>query len=496
MKNRSLWVSLIGTVAVAAIALVLTFVVGNRPVLGLDLQGGASVVLQPKEKVDDETLNTAINIIRNRVDGLGVAEPEIVRQGDAVVVNLPGVKDQDEALRVVGQTAELRFRPVLEALPPDEATPVPVQPTTVPTTATTLVPSTPVAEDDASKEVVLPLEDDDGNVELRYRLGPAFLTGSAIETASTRFDERNGQYTVLLTLKGGEEGIDTFNRVAQECFEGAATCPPTQNRTGSIAITLDGVVQSAPAIQPDNPSFSPFSRDEISISGNFNESSAGKLALVLKYGALPVQLVPQAVQTVSATLGKDSLRAGIAAGLVGLLLVVAFMICYYRALGLVVLAGLCVSGALLWSIIAYLGENNGLALTLAGATGIIVSIGVTVDSYVVYFERLKDDVRAGKTLRSSAPKGFSNAYRTILAADLVSLIGASILWWLTVGAVRGFAFFLGLSAVLDMVVAYFFTRPAVILLSRSRWFVGRTKVLGVTTGEAMPDKKVLVGASS
>jgi preprotein translocase subunit SecD len=317
-----------------------------------------------------------------------------------------------------------------------------------------------------------------------------------VETASARFEEGTGQYVVRLTLKGGEEGIDTFNQAAQERFSGQDTCPPTQNRTGSIAITLDGAVESAPAIQPDQASFSPFDRDEITISGSFTEGTASKLALVLRYGALPVQLEPQAVQTVSATLGKDSLRAGIAAGLVGLALVVIFMIFYYRALGLVVLAGLGVSGALLWSVIAYLGENNGLALTLAGATGIIVSIGVTVDSYVVYFERLKDDVRAGKTLRSSAPKGFSNAYRTILAADLVSLIGAFILWWLTVGAVRGFAFFLGLSAVLDMIVAYFFTRPAVILLSRSRWFVGRTKILGVTTGEAaLPKEKALVGAS-
>jgi preprotein translocase subunit SecD len=198
---------------------------------------------------------------------------------------------------------------------------------------------------------------------------------------------------------------------------------------------------------------------------------------------------------VSATLGEDSLHAGIAAGLVGLALVVAFMILYYRGLGLVVMAGLAVTAALLWTVVAYLGENNGLALSLAGATGIIVSIGVTVDSYVVYFERLKDDVRAGKSLRSASTKSFSSAYRTILAADVVSLIGAGILWWLTVGAVRGFAFFLGLSALLDIIVAYFFTRPAVILLSRSRFYAGKDKVLGVTTGEAAVDKKVLVGAA-
>ena len=186
------------------------------------------------------------------------------------------------------------------------------------------------------------------------------------------------------------------------------------------------------------------------------------------------------MNTVSATLGKDSLRAGIVAGLVGLALVLALMLVYYRSLGLVVFLGLLVSASLLWSIISYLGESRGLALTLAGATGIIVSIGVTVDSYVVFFERLKDDVHAGKTLRTSAQRGFKSAYRTILAADLVSFIGALVLWKLTVGSVRGFAFFLGLSTLLDLITAYFFTRPLVLLLSRSDHF-NRGKVLGLQT---------------
>jgi preprotein translocase subunit SecD len=202
------------------------------------------------------------------------------------------------------------------------------------------------------------------------------------------------------------------------------------------------------------------------------------------------------VQTVSASLGQDSLKAGVVSGIIGLLLVVIFMLVYYRRIGLVVPAGLCVTGALLWSIVSWLGETRGLALTLAGITGIIVSIGVTVDSYVVYFERLKDDVRLGRTLRSSAEKSFKGAYRTILAADGASLIGALLLYWLTVGSVRGFAFFLALSTLLDMFVSFFFTRPAVILLSRRKAFAG-TDVLGVHQGEAKgasPDE-ALVGAS-
>jgi preprotein translocase subunit SecD len=187
---------------------------------------------------------------------------------------------------------------------------------------------------------------------------------------------------------------------------------------------------------------------------------------------------------VSATLGKDSLKAGVIAGIVGLALVLLYMIAYYRALGIVVVVGLCASGALLWSIICYLGASRGLALTLAGATGIIVSVGVTVDSYVVYFERLKDEIRSGKTVRSSVDRGFKRAYRTIVAADLVSFIAAAVLYLLTVGPVRGFAFYLGLSTLLDLVTAYFFTRPAVVLLGRSRFFT-EARFFGVARGLAV-----------
>jgi preprotein translocase subunit SecD len=245
-----------------------------------------------------------------------------------------------------------------------------------------------------------------------------------------------------------------------------------------IAIDLDGKVKSAPSLQ--TTSF----QGSGQITGNFTQREAKDLALVLKYGALPVQLQPQTVQTVSASLGKDSLHAGIVAGAVGLALVALYMVLYYRALGLVVWLGLAVSGALLYVIVTLLGETRGLALTLAGATGIIVSVGVTVDSYVVYFERLKDDIRAGKTIRSSVDRSFSRAYRTILAADMSSLIGAVVLYVLTVGSVRGFAFFLGLSTLLDMILAYFFTRPMVTLLSRSRFFT-EARWVGVARGLAV-----------
>lgn len=567
--RRPFVVSLVFVVLLAAGALAATLAFGNRPELGLDLQGGVSVVLQTQQDVPSDRLDQSIEIIRNRVDALGVAEPEIARQGNAIVVQLPGVRDQQRALELVGQTAELRFRPVLATLGPPTESPTTTAPegsttttagdgsatsttaagdgsttsttaagdgsttTTEPadgdafsdlgrppfaglaegesaqaqpstssttattaaesttttaavtttttaaegatsTTATTQAPTTPTTNaegltpreaDDPEAEVIFPGREGDPT---RYLLGPSQLTGEALNTAEARFDETSGEWAVFPEFSGS--GIDGFNAVASQCFNRAQTCPTQQ-----LAIVLDGVVQSAPTIQ--EPSFQP---DQIRISGAFAEGEAKDLALVLRYGALPVELERQSVQTVSATLGKDSLNAGVVAGLVGVGLVILFMLAYYRIMAAVVLLGLCVSAALLWSIVAYLGESQGLALTLAGATGIIVSIGVTVDSYVVYFERLKDDLESGKTLRSSVDRGFRNAYRTIVNADLVSLIGALLLYWLTVGPVRGFAFFLALSTALDMFVAYFFTRPAVALLARSRRF-GARATLGVGT---------------
>jgi preprotein translocase subunit SecD len=222
------------------------------------------------------------------------------------------------------------------------------------------------------------------------------------------------------------------------------------------------------------PSFT----DSVEITGSFSEKEARNLARVLNSGSLPVKLETQAVQTVSPTLGKDSLHAAIIAGLVGVGLVLLFMAFYYRLLGLIVAAGLTVSSALIWTIISFLSKTQGLALSLSGIAGIIVSVGVTVDSYVVFFERLKDEVRAGRSMRNSAQRGFAGAWHTIVMADLVSLIGAGVLWYLTVGSVRNFAFFLGLSTLCDMLVAYYFTRPAVLLLARTEW-MARRKVMGI-----------------
>jgi preprotein translocase subunit SecD len=331
------------------------------------------------------------------------------------------------------------------------------------------VPPPPQDPNDPFAQVIL--EDDQGGL---YLLGPAFpdgvggfLSGEVFRNDATA-DIVNGQWVVVVGLRSGPEGRDRWNAAAAQCYNRVETVCPS----GQMAIVLDGTVISAPVVQ------TPVFDDEVQITGAFTESEARDLAKILEFGAVPVEFDTPTAQTVSATLGKDSLQAAIVAGVVGVLAVLAYLFLYYRLLAIVVAGGLAVFSLIMWSVVSVLSATNGLALTLAGVAGIIVSIGITVDSYIVFFERLKDELRSGRTLRNSAQRGFSGAWKTILIADSVSLIGAGILWYLTVGSVRGFAFFLGLATLCDMVVAYFYTRPSVLLLSRSRWFQGRS-VLGV-----------------
>jgi preprotein translocase subunit SecD len=269
-----------------------------------------------------------------------------------------------------------------------------------------------------------------------------------------------------------DSGSAKWDQLAQEQFH------------KQVAITLDSIVQSAPTIQPNDPSFTSFGGTAV-ISGSFDQGEAEDLAKLINYGALPVQLKKISVENVSPTLGQDQLDAGIIAGIIGLALVALYMLFYYRLLGLVVIAGLALSGAALYVVIVYLGESIGLALTLAGVTGIIVSVGITVDSYIVYFERLKDEVRGGSTVRACVDRAFTRSFRTILAADLVSLIGAAVLYWLAIGSVRGFALFLGISTILDLLVAYFFMHPIVSLMARNPELV-RMRGVGIAAGLDAP----------
>lgn len=473
--------SLILLVAISVVALMYSLWAGNRPLLGLDLQGGVSVVLKPTGEYQDDAIDQAIVIIRQRVDSLGVAEPEITRQGDNILIQIPGVKDKDRAIELVGQTAELQFRPVLGAIPATPAdsstdtTGTTIEGTPAEATTTTTAPAGALTDDacvtglspeaiNPEGEAFLP-ECEDGTLLLTYVVGPVALTGSALDTA--RAGLSNGQWVVNPTFKGGSEGIGQFNTIAAQCYADASTCP-----SGQLAIVLDGRVVSAPSINQAT-----FQADQIEISGSFTERSAKDLATALRYGALPIELEQQQAQIVSATLGRDALRAGLVAGAVGLLAVTIYMTAFYRLLGLSAILKLVVEGALLWSVISWLGTNNGLALTLAGITGIIVSIGVSLDSNVVYFEQMKEEMRRGRSVRSAIDKAFGSARSTIVKADVASLLGAGLLWWLTVGPVRGFAFYLALSTLLDLVTSYTYLHPVARLLGRSR--IGHSRWLGL-----------------
>ncbi len=524
--------------------------VGWSPLLGLDLQGGVAVVLKPTTVADEEQINQAVAVIRNRVDAIGVAEPDITMQGGNVVVQLPGVKDRERALELVGSTAELRFRPVLQTFPnPDLLAALPTTTTAAGQVATstsssavnalsTTVASTTTTKNEQSlglpavgsgeyalgplprrqsgvgtsttgaasadsttsalgatsttsslttvpadasdwidfswppitareadtndATVILPEYDrKTGKETFRLALGPTMVIGDALVAEQTHatLDPNNGQWLVEITFKDGDENVGTWRQAAAACYQAANAelCP-----TGRLAAVLDGIVISAPSV---NSTFN--TGNNAVISGSFSQEEAKELAQKLRYGALPVQFERQQTQDVSATIGRDALKAGVAAGLIGLAIVAIYILAYYRILGLVALTSLGLSFGLLWAIIAWLGETRGLALSLSGVVGIIVSIGVSIDSNIVYFEQIKDDMVGGRNMRSSSQRAFHGAMSTIIKADLVSLIGAALLYWLTVGPVKGFALFLGLSTLLDLVASYFFMRPAVLLLSRT-----------------------------
>jgi preprotein translocase subunit SecD len=467
-------VSLVLVLAISFGSLLTTLTLGWGPKLGLDLAGGLSVVYKPATHATLADMQEVQTILTNRVDGLGVSGAQVNLQGKNIVVSVPGVKDARKVLHTVGQTAQLLFRPVLceTTGATKKAVAVKVVPacgtsylTTAanlavntstgnptnniaPDPAYTTIKSTAPNNDNKSDTVLLPQL---GNTGVRYVLGPAQLTGHSVHSAVAQ-QNTIGQWVVNYTLT--KTGSPLWDAVAQKNFH------------AFLAIELDGVVQSAPLIQPSQAAFTSFD-GQGEISGSFNEQSAKNLALAMQFGSLPVRLVPLTTQTVSATLGHGDLVAGLGAGLVGLALVLLYTILYYRALGLVIILGLAATGALLWAIISALGHTAlAPSFDLAGVTGLIVSIGITVDSYIVYFERLKDEARAGRSIRSSVDRGFRSAWRTVLAADTVSLLAAILLYIIAVGDVRGFAFFLGISTIMDIGITWYFTRPLVILLGR------------------------------
>jgi preprotein translocase subunit SecD len=545
MIRRRLWAWVAATVGVVVAVLALNLGFGNTPALGLDLQGGLSVILAPSESATGDDLLVIRDLIRDELERRGIAEPDVRVEGDNIIVDLPGVRDQRDALDAVDVAGIVTLRPVYQCAvgpPPGEsttttpggtapgsttpgtatATSAPtgttgasapatsVAPTTTPpssapeatpagfanpaagapdappttnpptttdaptTTAarpTTTGPSgptttaaggsttttvaggpttapgttTPLIQPDTE---VLPLLDGGECV-----VGPPGGTGEVFGRGSARADlDPQRGWVVNTTLTGS--GSESWNALAFQCNQGLETCPSRQ-----LAIVLDDVIQSAPTV--NEPSFP----DDVQISGMDSEGDARSLARVLNRGAFPVDVEAQTVQTVSPTLGQDSLRAAVIAGMIGVVLVLLLLVVFYRRLTVLIIVGMVVWGMLIFSASAIISQTTNYALTLAGVTGIIISIGVTVDSYVVYFERLKDEVRHGRTIKNSANRAFKASWRTIVAADLVSILAAAVLFILSVGSVRGFALYLGITTVCDLIVFFCFTRPAVALLA-------------------------------
>jgi preprotein translocase subunit SecD len=473
----------------------------RTPQLGLDLRGGTTVTLTARtpdgQAPAQEDLELARQIIEQRVNGLGVAEAEVVTEGDSnIVISVPG--DDGDQARELGQTALLRFRPVLQgpepALAADAATPTesaaptdsaapsdgsvpfdsaaPMDPATTtgaatPSAAAPADPDAPPVTLEQAQATYASLTCDSestGAVDrpgdhiaacsqdgtLKYLLGPSVVEGTNVTNAVAGTASATGEWVVNLDFDSEGSG-------AWAAFTAA-------NVGKAVAITLDGQVISAPNIN------SAIAGGTTEIRGSFTQETATELANQLKYGALPLSFTQATAQSISTELGSEQLRAGLIAGAIGIALVFVYALVYYRLLGLVMIASLALSAVVVYACLVLLGRQIGFTLSLAGIAGFIVSIGITADSFVVYFERLKDEIREGRTLRSSVPRAWVRARRTILSADAVSFLAAAILYVLAIGDVKGFAFTLGMSTVLDLVVVFLFTHPLMAVLSRFKWF--------------------------
>jgi preprotein translocase subunit SecD len=493
------------------------------PKLGLDLQGGTTITLTAQNtdgtgQIDPNSLQLARTIIQSRVDSLGVGETEVTTSGDRqIVVSVPNVQ-QDELVRLVGQTAVLRFRAVYAAeavTPPATATPEPsvgteqssspapstsassspapsVSPSgdrrpapqlpTAPPAPSTPRPTAPgqgtppdqainwqPSEADRADFASFTCDQADSFPDVadqpliacnrekteKYLLGPTLIEGTELTTAAAGVPQNQVQWVVNLEFNA--EGGATFEEVTGTL----ATRQPPENQ---FAIVLDSEVISAPSVSAAIPG------GRAEISGNFNQQSATELANILKYGALPLAFEVSEVSNVSATLGGEQLRAGIIAGIIGLILVVGYCFLYYRGLGIVVVSSLAVAGIITYAAVVLLGDSVGFALNLPGIAGAIVAIGVTADSFVIYFERIRDEVRDGRSLRTAIETGWIRARQTILIADAVSMLSAIILFILAIGSVKGFAFTLGLTTIIDVAVVFFFTKPLMTVLGRTKFY--------------------------
>jgi len=480
------------------------------PKLGLDLRGGTTITLTAKNTtgtggVDPASLELARTIIQQRVDSIGVGESQVTTAGEnQITVAVPNVAP-DELTEMVGKVAQLSFRPVYAVapapvdptatpepsaspepgttagpepsptanrrpaplgLPRPVASPRPTEPGDTPLTNEQILGWQPTARDEEDFEAYAcgdpfpevsdqPFITCDEDGAQKFLLAPVLLRGEQLTSASAGVPQ--GDVSWIVQLQFDDEGGRTFAEATTALTQKAEP----QN---AFAVVLDGRVMTYPRVNE------PILNGSAQISGNFTQESATRLANVLKYGALPLAFDLSEVATVSPTLGGEQLRAGIIAGIIGLILVVGYAFLYYRGLGIVVVASLAIAGLLTYALVVLLGEGMGFALNLPGIAGAIVAIGVTADSFVIFFERIRDEVREGRSLRSAIETGWAGSRRTILVADSVSLLSAVVLFILAIGGVKGFAFTLGLTTLIDIAIVFFFTKPLMSLLGRTTFF--------------------------
>ena len=467
------------TLAIMALVLVallsLVFIQGATSIrLGLDLRGGTSVTLQPRlaagenGKVTNAAIDQAVSIIRQRVNSLGIAESEVTTEGSGanrqIVISVPGDTGR-RVVDLVGQTAELRFRQVLVSGSPLASAKAGKAFATPPAGVSAATNAKYAALDctkaanrqgsgaDLATEAIVAC---DRTGASKYILAPAEVLGRQISTASAAINQTTGSGWYIL-LNFNNEGTKAFGTLTTRVTK----LPAPQNE---VAIVLDGLVVSAPAI------IEAINSGSAQITGSFTQTQAVDLANVLKYGALPLAFDRGEVQQISPTLGSDQLHAGLLAGFLGLGLVILYSLLYYKGLGVVSVGSLLVAGALTYLLFLLLGKWLGFTLTLAGIAGAIVAIGITADSFIVYFERIRDEVREGRSLRSAVESGWLRARRTIIVADFVSIIASALLYLFAVGGVKGFAFTLGLTTVIDLFVVFIFTKPLVTILARLKFY--------------------------
>ena len=495
---KKAWRSLtwLGVIVIGLIAVnlfgVLTAGGSWTPKLALDLEGGTQIILAPKlesgQSVSQEQLNQAVSIIRQRIDSSGVSEAEINTSGQNIVVSIPGIPD-DATINRIESSAKLEFRPVLVAAAPSTAaigadgtaTPTPAAtvdpslpstPTAVPTNGSDLSWVTPAlqAQYDAfdcstiDTSNVAPADqplvtcETDGSV--KYILGPVEVSGENVSDATngqktTQSGATTGEWVV--NIKFDEQGTKDFATVSTRL----SGLTGVQNQ---FAIVLDGKVISAPR------TLAVITDGNAQISGSFDQASSKVLADQLKFGALPLSFTVQSQDTISATLGSTQLVSGLIAGLIGLILVVLYSLLQYRLLGFVTVASLVVAAVITYLLITILSWREGYRLSLAGVAGLIVAIGITADSFIVYFERVRDELRDGRGLESAVEAGWKRALRTVLASDAVNFLAAGVLFIVAVGNVKGFALTLGLTTIVDVVVVALFTHPILQLLAQTRFF--------------------------